>query len=46
MLAREGIEGDDLFPKSRLGCLDVNVLKKLGLSSSAVKTKTFYSFSN
>ena len=44
VLVREGVVGDDLFPKSWLGFLDVNVLKKLGLSSSTVKTNDFLFF--
>ena len=42
--SREGVVGDDLFPKSRLGSLDENVLKKLGLLSSTVKTNYFRFF--
>ena len=38
VLEREGVEKDDLFPKSRLGCLDADVLRELGLTPSTVKT--------
>ena len=33
-----------MFPKSRLGSLDVKVLKKLGLTSSTMKTNYFLFF--
>ena len=41
VLERVGVENDDLFPKSRLGSLDADVLRELGLTSSTVKTNDF-----
>ena len=41
VLKREGVEKDDLFPKSRLGCLDADVLRELVLTPSRVKTNDF-----
>ena len=44
VLERVGVEEDDLFPESRLGSLDADVLRKLGLTSSTVKTNDFLFF--
>ena len=44
VLERVGVEQDDLFPKSRLGSLDADILRKLGLASSTVKTNNFLFF--
>ena len=35
---------DSLFPENRLGCLDGTVLKRLGLTSSRMKTNDFLFF--
>ena len=43
-LSRCGVTDDEMFPKSRLGSLDVKVLKKLGLTSSTMKTNYFLFF--
>ena len=34
----------DSFPKSRLGCLDVDVLRELGMNSKVTETDNFLFF--
>ena len=46
MLEREGVEKGDSFPKSRLEFLDVDVLRKFGLSYNIVKINDFLFPSN
>ena len=44
VLERVGVENNDVFPKSRLGSLGADVLRKLQFTSSAVKTNDFLFF--
>ena len=44
LFSRNDTTKDNLFPESRLGCLDAEVLKKLGLTSSIMKTNDFLFF--
>ena len=41
---RNGISDDNLFPESRLGCLDVDKLKKLGMGRHVLNKKDFLFF--
>ena len=43
-VCREGSSMNNLFPKTRLGCLDVDMLRKLGMSAKVMDTNDFLFF--
>ena len=43
-VCREDTSLKDLFPKSRLGCLDVDVLRELGMNAKVMETDNFLFF--